>query len=127
MAAFSLELSIPMAATDPTPLINSLYWLESSVIYESKIGERIVPSALLKNCGLVHLHLVKSAKATFIEPPPDVLQTLDIINWPLNSSSWKTWSSERFLKYWGEFVKRDDAKLDSQFETIKAMYEKVKR
>ncbi len=38
---------------------------------------------------------------------------------------WKSWCTDRFVSYWGEFVNRSDALKDPQYSTIKNMYEVV--
>lgn len=89
------------------------------------------PSALLKNLGLCHLHIVRS-KLSDEKPLPDVVDVLhtlrdNITPWPANQAGWKQWSSFRFLDAWGRFVVHRDAKLDPQFDTISQMYASVAR
>jgi hypothetical protein len=37
--------------------------------------------------------------------------------------SYKIWASNRFLFFWGEFIRHPDAKRDPQYSTILATYE----
>lgn len=37
----------------------------------------------------------------------------------------KEWSADKFVIHWGEFLQREDAKQDSQFNTIRQMYAKA--
>lgn len=40
-------------------------------------------------------------------------------------SSWREWSANQFLKYWGEFLQRPDAARDPQYAVIESMYKKA--
>jgi hypothetical protein len=37
--------------------------------------------------------------------------------------SCKLWSSQRFIFFWGEFLRHPDAQRDSQYPAIRSMYE----
>lgn len=65
IAAYLLEQSIPLTATDSAPLQDAIYWLEVSLRMEmsfipSNGGPPRAPTSLLKNAGLAHAHLVQS-------------------------------------------------------------------
>ena len=47
------------------------------------------------------------------------------IAWPMMSRNEKyiVFCIDHFVKYWGEFLKRSDAKLDVQYDTIKHIYD----
>lgn len=117
---------------DPLPLIHSIYWLESSMILEVP---NISPM-LLKNTGLAHVHLVqnKAVKAfgsTLPPPLTDFFNTLDKIDWPSHgnkkNSDYSQWSSDRFSDTWGSFLEHPEASQDSQYATIKNMYESINK
>jgi hypothetical protein len=40
-----------------------------------------------------------------------------------HTCSYKIWASNRFLFFWGEFIRHPDAKRDPQYSTILATYE----
>ena len=156
-AAHLLELSIPTVASDPLPLLSSVYYLESTLYKEfiavnetahlptrQRIGvrEEVVrptPStALLKNTGLAHVYLLKSknigrnedgSESNFLPlPNHDVFKTYKSLNWPGKDNNeyhepWIQWSANRFLYCWGEYLKREDAREDPQYDTIKATYD----
>ena len=81
-AAFHLQSAIPVAAVDPSALLEAVYWLETSVILEE--GDPM--TSLLKNAGLSHLHLLqnKAVKQAGNLPTPalDIFQSLGVIKWP---------------------------------------------
>ena len=127
--------------------INETKLLEKSLVPRIGIKEEIIrpmpPTSLLKNSGLAHVYLMKNlilahseggTQARFLpEIVPDVYGTLEKIDWPSSnryadrsaSDTYVKWSSLRFLKYWGEFLKRKDAKEDAQYATIKQMYDQL--
>lgn len=85
------------------------------------------PHALLKNAGLGHVHLIQNKALDDSLPLPsveDMHGSLQRIGWPV-SSGWHQWSSDRFMLLWKEFLSRREATMDSQYKTIKAMYDKV--
>ena len=78
--------------TDIQPLIDAVYWLESSYYLEVEDGSR-VPSSLLKNVGLAHVHLIQNPILAKLvnpkriinnlpKPSIDYFKTLDLIEWP---------------------------------------------
>ena len=99
--AYLLQATVEQLATDPLPLIDAIYWLESAVALEShtlRKGDR-VPYPLLKNTGLAHVHLIQSKLLRKILEergdkalplPNDVLNTASMIEWPgyLTDGSW---------------------------------------
>ncbi len=144
--AFLLDNAIKIANTDPLPLVEAIYFLESCIYLERGVANtsthsKISPyssvndpnakisALLLKNAGLGHVHLVQNKllndhDSESYEPINDLFQTLDEINWPI-SGNIKKWSSDRFLVLWGSFLSHPDAKQDHQYETIKNIYEKA--
>eukprot|EP00605_Chrysophyceae_sp_TOSAG23-4_P001021 GSChrysophyteH1.ASY1.ANO1.1122.1 assembled CDS len=133
-AAFFLESSISVASTDPAPLCNAVYWLESAILLET-VDKGEVPTSLHKNAGLGHLHLVQSSNFDDTLPLPldgDWFNSAESIGWPTakyihanEGFDYKKWSAEKFMYHWGIFLSRDDARLDHQYETIKNMYDSV--
>lgn len=96
-----LEQSIPLAANDSVPLMDSAYWLEVAVRLERSFshGPGASPSpstALLKNAGLAHAHLVQSktvmegehvgefALPTSFDIFPNSILP-ESVDWPINS------------------------------------------
>ena len=70
----------------------------------------------------------------FLPPPPrgDVFRTASSINWPsspsnIDTDSWIKWSFKRFLFVWGQYLRRDDAKIDPQYGTIKSTYDAMSK
>ena len=114
--------STPAGAGTPEALISAVYFLESAIALES--GRNFtIPSYLYKNAGLAHVHLIqrKDIAANILPPPTnDPFRTLPLLAWP--TGEWTSWSSDRFVQYWGKFLKRKDAKADPQYQTIKSMY-----
>jgi hypothetical protein len=126
-SSYLLSIAIPYANTNPLPLVESLYLLESAVYME---GEVEAPTSLLKNLGLGHVHLVQNKILTSensIQPKEDYLHLLEKISWPSAEGGvrWKEWSAHRFQHAWGLFLQRKDANQDPQYATIKNLYEKV--
>jgi hypothetical protein len=117
-----LEKAIPAVKDDPQPLVDAVYWLENSVLLE----QPNVPTALLKNVGLAHVHFVQSGNiggGAMPEPSADLFGTTKAIGWPADKC--KEWAATRFMHYWGMFLQRGEAKEDPQYGTIKQMYEAV--
>src|SRR3546814_5376909 len=102
--------------TQPEHLVVACYFRESATALEGSTA----PSALLKNLGLCHLHLVRSKLPDDQALPSvaDVLHTLQdqSIDWPSGRPGWKAWSSLRFLEAWGRFAVHRDAKQDPQLD-----------
>jgi hypothetical protein len=124
-SSYLLATAIPYANSDPRPLIESVYLVESAVYME---GESEAPTSLLKNLGLAHVHLIQNKVLTgddSIQPKDDYLRLLEKISWPENGVKWKDWSANRFQHAWGLFLQRKDAAQDPQYTTIKNLYEKV--
>lgn len=106
-------------------LIEAVYFLESAV-YLEKSRNNSVPTFLLKNLGLGHVHLIQSKEISDknLKPPrSDHFNSLTRISWP--SKEWKSWSSDRFVYAWGSFLKRKDAKDDPQYNVMKNMYKQA--
>lgn len=99
--AYLLQSAVEQLTSDPLPLIDAIYWLESAVILETrtlKKGDK-VPYPLLKNAGLAHVHLIQSKLLRKILDdrgdralplPNDILSTATMIEWPgyLKDGSW---------------------------------------
>lgn len=119
--------AIATEQTHPEYLAVACYFLESATALEGAGA----PSALLKNLGLSHLHLVRSKlpDSKLLPPVPDVLHTMKdkVVEWPNEQLGWKAWSSLRFADAWGRFVAHRDARQDPQFDTIYEMYTAVTR
>lgn len=103
-ASYFLEKAISIEQSDPNPLLQSIYWLETALHFESSHPEDVKTvgkvTMLLKNTGLAHLHLVRNTLIAAASPMPypvirDVLSSLDRLNWTTKKSI-KEVSSERF-------------------------------
>mmetsp|Transcript_21047 Transcript_21047/g.30398 ORF Transcript_21047/g.30398 Transcript_21047/m.30398 type:complete len:795 (-) Transcript_21047:201-2585(-) len=127
-AAFYLEVALKTASQDYRPLVNAVYWLESAVYYEGGEVHGNPSAALLKNTGLAHVNLIQNklfaSDKALPRPMNDILGSLEGIGWPV-SDRWKTWSTERFIETWGQFLNRAESKSDPQIETIRQMYRKA--
>jgi hypothetical protein len=89
-SSFFLQLAIAEAKKDPTSLVESIYWLESTLLYEGGLTNSSASSSLLKNIGLAHVNLIQNKLIPQNTPLPakpfgDVLGTLRDINWPTTS------------------------------------------
>lgn len=94
-AAYFLEESIKIMNVDPYPLINAIYWLETSMLLEKPNP----PPMLLKNTGLAHVHLVQNKALTPLlatvaaasgggdgtalpYPKIDLFNSINLLQWP---------------------------------------------
>ena len=127
--SYYLEIAIKVAQIDIMPLVDALYWLESSLLLEraSPDPKKPLSYSLLKNTGLAHVHLIQAklidSAAALPLPVRDLFQTLKFMNWP--TSNFKMWSSDRFKLLWGEFLNHPDATQDKQYNMIKDLYNQV--
>jgi hypothetical protein len=82
-SAYFLQLAIKEEQEDIKPLIDSLYFLETALAFE---GLDHAPSALLKNTGLAHIHLLQNPlakdKKKLPKPTKDVFNSTIAIHWP---------------------------------------------
>jgi hypothetical protein len=67
--------------------VKSIYWLESTLLFEGGLASSSASSALLKNIGLAHVNLIQNKLLAQDSPLPsrpfdDVLGTLEGIDWP---------------------------------------------
>ena len=121
-AAFRLSKATQEGAVCSVCLIEAVYFLESAVYLENS-RNNTVPTYLLKNLGLAHVHLIQNKEISeqSLKPPIiDFFSSLKHIPWP--AKEWKAWSSDRFLFAWGSFLRRKDAKSDPQYKVVKDMY-----
>ena len=89
-SAFLLEAAIPAAASDPRPLVDAVYWLESSLLLElghfSGANMSYIPTPVLKNLGLAHVHLSQckllSSDKPLMPPSTDHFKTVNLMKWP---------------------------------------------
>ena len=130
-AAYILEAAIEAPETDPKRpryLFEAAVWLEYCRAYDHDL-----PTHTVKNSGLADVHLVRSSK----DGDPPTVRDIFASNAILGPTSfadlhpnatgpgWKTWASDRFVSAWGDFLQRDDAHLDAQYDTIKSLYTTV--
>lgn len=74
-----LIAAIKSAKVDAKPLVYAVYWLETAYWLE---GEEC-GSALLKNAGLSHVHLIQNKILKTLKPPTvDLFHSLSAIDWP---------------------------------------------
>jgi hypothetical protein len=122
-ASFRLMKAIDAegSSSSSSALVEAVYFLESAVFFEVSRNTTI-PTFLLKNVGLGHLHLIqnKDLPANDLVLLKDPLNIRRNISWPV--ADWKRWSTDRFVYSWGTFLRRKDARSDSQYEVIKSMY-----
>ena len=136
-----METALKISSVDYKPLVFAVYFLESAIHYEGGLhsnSSKIPSTALLKNTGLAHVNLIQNklvpASSLPLPNKKDIFSSVPGIKWPadryspvlflfLIESSWKIWSTERFLATWGEFLRRPDAQLDPQYQLIRRMYE----
>lgn len=115
----------------------SLGLLESSASAQSLIQSQFFHTlfrtsvASILNIPIDQLSAL-SIKPVHLLPPPieDVYQMSMNVEWPsstkvLRSETWLKWSVERFLYCWGVYLKRQDAKHDPQYQSIKNAYEQT--
>lgn len=133
-AAYLLESAIYIANSDPQPLVDAIYWLETSVLLEQTGANGLernlsaVPASLLKNAGLGHVHLIQNKMLNASMPllfSFDFFQSGRTIGWPSKKRDWKLWSADQFAIYWGAFIEMPDARSDPQYETIRSTYERA--
>ena len=120
---------------DPQPLVDAVYWLETSVLLEQTGAAGLVrnlsavPASLLKNVGLGHIYLVQSKLLNSSEPQLfsyDFFVSGPQIGWPgKTKADWKLWCADQFALYWGAFVEHPDARRDPQFDAILETYKKA--
>ncbi len=80
-AAYLLLSALTTAASDAQPLVDAVYWLESTFLVEGAA----CPSSLLKNLGLAHVHLVQNpllAGKPLPAPSRDFFSTAQAMQWP---------------------------------------------
>ena len=93
VAAFFLEKALKVASQNASPLIDAVYWIEAALELDAAFHNESLqqPSALLKNAGLAHAHLVqnkliKDGDNGALELPQsyDIFETLigHHIGWP---------------------------------------------
>jgi len=131
-AAYILERAID---AEPSPmrqrhLFEAAIWLEYCLAYDLN-----PPTSVAKNLGLVHVHLVRSQNADALGFVPDILGETQLLNETMHTikelypaaygPDWKSWSSTRFTVAWADFLSRDDAQLDPQYDTIVNIYTSV--
>lgn len=83
-AAYMLIAAIKVANVDAKPLIHAVYWLETAYLLDGKN----CGSALLKNAGLGHVHLIQNKVLKSFKPPKvDLFHSLEGIQWPASSAA----------------------------------------
>jgi hypothetical protein len=137
VAAYWLEVAIPLTNITSDPLLDAIYWIEVSLQLEKSYppvpGKPLSPpTSMLKNAGLGHAHLVQSKTVErrsgvggFLLPlSGDIFTTImdNPVDWPVDRAG-KEWCADQFVVYWGQFLNREDARLDPQFKAIKSMYD----
>ena len=84
-SSFFLQIAISEAKQDPLGLVDSVYWLESTLFFEGGVNGSATTS-LLKNTGLAHVNMIQNkllpSDSLPNRPLGDVLNTLQHINWP---------------------------------------------
>lgn len=78
-----LANALKYAHEDPLPLVEAMYWLETSIWMEG--GPTMAASSLVKNAGLGHVHMVQNKQLSNEKPlpkPSDVHHSLQQIGWP---------------------------------------------
>jgi hypothetical protein len=78
-----LERAITIEKEDYKPLIDSLYWIEVSAMFEHPNP----PTHMLKNAGLAHMHYAQHRAEELTAggvPPPkkDLFGALERMQWP---------------------------------------------
>lgn len=88
-AAYLLESALKVSASDYSPLVLAVYFLESALCYEGGVNSTLkYPStALLKNAGLAHVNLIQNKlipSSALPFPTRDIFSTIEHIGWPKN-------------------------------------------
>lgn len=113
---------------DAAYLLEAALWFEYCAAFDVNIT---TPAA--KNMGLAHVHLVRSQAGGLLPAVPDPLgasrllgdRTVADLHPAAAGPDWRAWASSRFQHAWGDFLQRNDAKNDPQYDTIKDLYLKV--
>uniref|UniRef100_A0A7S3NHK6 Uncharacterized protein n=1 Tax=Aureoumbra lagunensis TaxID=44058 RepID=A0A7S3NHK6_9STRA len=111
-------------------LFEAAIWLEYCIKYDNHLT-----TAAVKNSGLADVHIVKSPTLSqspnvtdlfeyhkVLAGPDQKMKTFSDLFPQAFSSDYKTWASERFMYAWGDFLQREDARNDAQYDTIKDIY-----
>ena len=79
-----LIAAIKVANVDAKPLVHAVYWLETAYMLDGKSCW----SALLKNAGLGHVHLIQNKVLKSFKPPKvDLFQSMERIQWPSSNAA----------------------------------------
>ena len=84
-----MQSAIDTASVNAQPLVDAVYFLESSYNFEGEAA----PTSLLKNVGLAHVHLIQNSLLSKKDdkhrsvnnlqlPSVDYFHSLDDIEWP---------------------------------------------
>lgn len=122
---YLLELSLSSGQQPQTlhSLVEAVLWQEVAI----SLDEKLAKSPLQKNLGLACMNIVRSKEANF--PIVDDIffnETKKKERWaPGPNEDWKAWATNKWQLSWGEFLQMDSARQDTDFHTIRRIYETV--
>ena len=125
-STYLLELSLSSGQQTQTlhSRVEVVVWLEVAISLDEKLAKS--PS-MQKNLGLAYMNIVRSKETNF--PIVDDIffnETKKKERWaPGPNEDWKAWATNKWQLSWGEFLKMDSAHKDTDFHTIRQIYESV--
>ena len=133
-AAHLLDMAVSLDKSNISKLksvVEACAWLEVA-----RVNDEISTNnpGIWKNLGLAYMTMVRSEEKVFPKVSnlfqhtenSHLLDSISNIWWDEeNKEEWKTWSSTRWEKMWGHFLKMDGAKTDPSYDQVKSIYETV--
>jgi len=112
-------------------------WMEVAKLNDDMTMNSV---AIWKNLGLAYMHIVRSNEVGTHSSFPLVENIFSDTNnsflmneikyfwWNetnINNNGWKEWSSNMWKQNWGHFLTMESAKIDSNYESVKQIYDAV--
>ena len=94
--------------------------------------QKAIAEAMGVHMKYIDQPIIKSLSFLPLPHKGDIFHTTAAMNWPsepssVDTDSWIKWSAKKFLFEWGQYLRRDDAKLDPQYDTIKSTYDTMSK